>query len=73
MISCLYGSKITCCQERSDTIKQIVVRLNDDNHQKLKIKVIKDNTSVQAFLEEIITAYVNSEKTSSEINELIKK
>lgn len=50
------------------------MRLNNDNdHQKLKIKVIKDNTSVQAFLEEIINAYIESNKTSSEIIELIKK
>lgn len=58
---------------RRDNIKQIVVRLDDDIHRQLKIKVIKDNTSVQAFVEEMISIYVNGGKTSSQIIEQIKK
>lgn len=49
------------------------MRLDDDSHQKLKIKVIRDTTSIQAFLEDIINIYINSDKTSSEIIESIKK
>lgn len=73
MLSCLYGNKLLCYHDRRDIIKQIVVRLDDYSHQQLKIKVIKDETSVQAFLEEIVDIYINNDKTASEIIEQITK
>lgn len=49
------------------------MRLQDEDHQDLKIKVIQDGTSVQSFLEEVIKIYVSSDKSSSYIIEQIKK
>jgi len=43
-------------------IKQIVIRLSDKVHQQLKIKTIKENTSIQSLIENFIKQYVDEEK-----------
>ena len=40
-------------------IKSVIVRVSDDIHQKLKIKVLQDKTTIQALLEKFIEEYVN--------------
>ena len=43
-------------------IKQVAVRLSDEDRQLLKVKVIQNNTSVQAILEDFIKAYISDDK-----------
>ncbi len=54
-------------------IKQIIVRLDDEVHQNLKLKTIKDNVSVQGFIKEIVETYLSSDITATELLEKIKK
>ncbi|MFA6870547.1 MAG: hypothetical protein WCQ63_06170 [Methanomethylophilus sp.] len=54
-------------------IKQIIVRLPDDKHQALKIKTIKDGVSIQGFVESIITEYLGSNMTATELVDKIKQ
>jgi predicted HicB family RNase H-like nuclease len=54
-------------------IKQIIVRLEDDIHQSLKLKTIQDGVSIQGFVKEIIESYVNGNITADELVEKIKK
>lgn len=54
-------------------IKQIIVRLQDEIHQSLKIKAIKDGVSVQNFVENIVKEYVNSNLTATEFIAKLKK
>ena len=49
-----------------NNIKSILVRLDDDLHKKLKIKVIEDNTSIQKLIEEFIIDYVESSENEKE-------
>jgi len=43
-------------------IKQIIIRLSNEIHQQLKIKTIKENTSIQSLIENFIKKYVDEEK-----------
>lgn len=54
-------------------IKQIIVRLEDEVHQSLKLKTIQDNVSIQSFVEEFVKIYLSSEETAKELLERIKK
>lgn len=54
-------------------IKQIIVRLEDEVHQSLKLKTIQDNVSIQGFVEEFIKIYLSSEETAKELLEKLKK
>ena len=51
-------------------IKSVIVRVSDDIHQKLKIKVLQDKTTIQALLEKFIEEYVNE---SSDIKKQNKR
>lgn len=42
--------------------KQIMVRIDEDTRTKLKLKVVKENTSIQEVLEKAIHEYLNSDK-----------
>ena len=42
--------------------KQIMVRIDEDTRTKLKVKVVKENTSIQEVLEKAIHEYLNSNK-----------
>lgn len=48
-------------------IKQIIVRLPDEIHQKLKIKVLQDNTSIQDVLYSFITEYIKETSVDESI------
>lgn len=54
-------------------IKQIIVRLEDEVHQSLKLKTIQDNVSIQGFVEEFVKIYLRSEETAKELLEKLKK
>ena len=54
-------------------IKQIIVRLEDEVHQNLKLKTIQDNVSIQGFVEEFVKIYLSSEETAKELLEKLKK
>jgi len=59
MISCYHNIKIVRMVIK---IKQIIIRLSDKIHQQLKIKTIKENTSIQSLIENFIKQYVDEEK-----------
>ena len=42
--------------------KQILVRVDEETRTKLKLKVVKENTSIQEVLEKAIHEYLNSNK-----------
>lgn len=42
--------------------KQIMVRIDEDTRTKLKVKVVKENTSIQEVLEQAIHEYLNNDK-----------
>ena len=42
--------------------KQIMVRVDENTRNKLKIKVLQENTSIQEVLEKAIHEYLNSDK-----------
>lgn len=42
--------------------KQIMVRVDEDTRTKLKLKVLKENTSIQEVLEKAIHKYLNDDK-----------
>lgn len=48
-------------------IKQIIVRLDDEIHQELKIKTIRDGVSIQSLIQEVVELYVKKDITSSEL------
>jgi predicted HicB family RNase H-like nuclease len=54
-------------------IKQIIVRLQDDLHQALKLKTIKDGVSIQGFMESIIKEYLRTDMKASNFLEKLKK
>ena len=41
-------------QKGGEDIKQVVIRLSDDVHAKLKLKTVKENTSIQDVVERFI-------------------
>ena len=47
--------------------KQIMVRIDEDTRTKLKVKVIKENTSIQEVLEKAIQEYLNDDKDNKEV------
>lgn len=47
--------------------KQIMVRIDEDTRTKLKVKVIKENTSIQEVLEKAIQEYLNDNKDNKEV------
>lgn len=49
------------------------MRLEDDIHQELKIKMVKDGVSVQSFIKNFIEIYLESGFTADEILGKIKK
>lgn len=54
-------------------IKQIIVRLDDNIHQKLKLKTIQDGVTIQGFIKEIVETYLDGNMTAKELLEKIKK
>ena len=38
-----------------EDIKQVVIRLSDDVHAKLKLKTVKENTSIQDVVEDLLS------------------
>ena len=42
--------------------KQIMVRIDEDTRTKLKVKVVKENTSIQEVKEKAIHEYLNNDK-----------
>jgi len=48
-------------------IKSVIVRISDDDHQKLKIKVAQNKTSTQEVLSKIIKLYINDDKRIEKI------
>ena len=42
--------------------KQILVRVDEETRTKLKLKDVKENTSIQEVLEKAIHEYLNSDK-----------
>jgi predicted HicB family RNase H-like nuclease len=54
-------------------IKQIIVRLEEQTHQDLKIKVIKDGVSVQSLFEAIINIYINNDISADELLSKLSK
>ena len=47
--------------------KQIMVRVDEDTRTKLKLKVLKENTSIQEVLEKAIHEYLNNEENNLKI------
>lgn len=41
--------------------KQIMVRIDEDTRTKLKLKVVKENTSIQEVLEKAVKDYLEKE------------
>ena len=41
--------------------KQIMVRIDEDTRTKLKVKVVKENTSIQEVLEKAVKDYLEKE------------
>ena len=41
--------------------KQIMVRIDEDTRTKLKLKVVKENTSIQEVLEKAVKEYLEKE------------
>ena len=41
--------------------KQIMVRIDEDTRTKLKVKVVKENTSIQEVLEKAVKEYLEKE------------
>lgn len=44
-------------------IKSVLVRISDDDHQKLRIKTAQQRTSAQELLENFIKSYINDDKS----------
>ena len=42
--------------------KQIMVRIDEDTRTKLKVKVVKENTSIQEVLEKAVKEYLKQNK-----------
>ena len=42
--------------------KQIMVRIDEDTRTKLKVKVVKENTSIQEVLEKAVKEYLKKNK-----------
>lgn len=49
------------------------MRLDDDAHQKLKLKTIQDGVSIQGFVKEFVETYLDGGMTAKELLEKIKK
>ena len=47
---------------RQQDKKQIPFRLDEDTRTKLKLKVIKENTSIQKILEKAVEDYLKADK-----------
>lgn len=54
-------------------IKQVIVRLDDDIHRKLKLKTIQDDVSIQGLIEEFVNLYINTDETALELLSKVKK
>lgn len=54
-------------------IKQIIVRLDDETHQKLKLKTIQDGVTIQGFIQEFVKLYLNDDNSAKELLEKIQK
>lgn len=54
-------------------IKQIIVRLDDEIHQKLKLKTIQDGVTIQGFIQEFVKLYLDSDISAKELLEKVKK
>jgi len=48
-------------------IKSVIVRVSEDIHSKLKIKVVQNKTSIQEVLENFIINYVNENDETNQI------
>ena len=46
-------------------IKSVIFRLPDELHQKLKVKVAEEKTTIQKILEEYIEEYVGESETKT--------
>lgn len=54
-------------------IKQIIVRLDDETHQKLKLKTIQDGVTIQGFIQEFVKLYLDGDISAKELLEKAKK
>lgn len=44
-------------------IKQIVIRLSEEDHMKLKLKTVKEQVSIQELVETFIKQYVSGDES----------
>ena len=49
-------------QMRSDNIKNLIIRLDDDLHQKLKLISVYNDEPLQKIVEQLIKDYVNQKQ-----------
>ena len=49
-------------QLRSDNIKNLIIRLDDDLHQKLKLISVYNSEPIQKIVEQLIKDYVNQKQ-----------
>lgn len=47
---------------RSDNIKNLIIRLDDDLHQKLKLISVYNSEPIQKIVEQLIKEYVNQKQ-----------
>ncbi len=52
-------------------IKQIIIRLPDEIHQKLKIKVLREGTSIQEVLSRYVEKYLDNNESDDLIEEIL--
>lgn len=58
--------KITCyhailiAMKEVETIKQIIIRIDDTLHKQLKLLAIENNTSIQKIAENLLKEYVKN-------------
>lgn len=56
-----------------DIIKQIIVRLDEETHQNLKLKTIQDGVTIQGFIQEFVKLYLDGDISAKELLEKAKK
>ena len=49
------------------------MRLDDDTHQNLKLKTIKDGVSIQKLIKEFVEIYLNSNEQAFDLLDKLKK
>lgn len=49
------------------------MRLDDDVHQKLKLKTIQDGFTIQSFIQQLVESYLEFDGSANELLEKIQK